>query len=139
MDGHDAVLVQEIVPWQDLPDRGEQGSRGQDEPDRQDVPQRLDVQPPLYRTCGQDCLQLGAEVQALGGRGVDQRLDAEAVAREHEPAPAGVPQGEAEHAAEALDAVDAQLLVEVDDDLDVRALRKRCPPAASSSRSSRKL
>ena len=55
---------------------------------------------------------------------VVERLDAEAVAREHEPAAARIPQGHREHAAEPLEAVLAELLVQMDDDLDVAGGRE---------------
>ena len=50
-----------------------------------------------------------------------ERLDAEAIAREQQPPPRRVPDREREHAAEALDAVVAPLLVGVDDRFGVGA------------------
>ena len=64
---------------------------------------------------------------------VVQRLDAEAVAGEHEPARARVPQRDREHAAQPLDEAGAVLLVEVRRAPPCRsASRKRCPRASSS-------
>ena len=50
-----------------------------------------------------------------------ERLDAEPVAREHQPAARGVPEREREHASQRRDEVGALLLIEVDDHLGVAA------------------
>ena len=70
---------------------------------------------------GEDGLDLGAEDQAVVADGPVERLDAEPVAREQQPPARGVPDGEREHAAEAVHAVVAPLLVRVDDRLGVAA------------------
>ena len=51
---------------------------------------------------------------------VEERLLARAVARDEERVPPCVPDGEGKHAAKALDAIRAELLVRVDDGLRVR-------------------
>ena len=66
-------------------------------------------------------LELGCEAQQPARRAPVQRLDAEAVAREQQPALARVPDGEGEHPAQVLEHALAALLVEVDEDLGVAA------------------
>jgi hypothetical protein len=58
---------------------------------------------------------------------VEQRLDAEAVACEHEPARAGVPQRDREHAAQPHERPGALRLVEVPDHLGVAARAEAVP------------
>ena len=70
---------------------------------------------------------LGAEGDARGGRAVIERLDAEPIADEEQPALRLVPQREGEHAAEAIDRAVAPLLVRVHDHLGVRV---RAEPVA---------
>ena len=67
-------------------------------------------------------LQLRAEDHAAAGQfGEVERLDADPIARQHQPPRRRVPDGEGKHAAELLDAALAPLLVAVDDDLGVGA------------------
>ena len=82
----------------------------------------------------EDRLDLGAEEQPVAGERPVERLDAEAVAREQQAPPRRVPDREREHAAEALDAVVAPLLVGVDDRLGVASACGSGGPRASSSR-----
>src|SRR5919108_1851137 len=63
----------------------------------------------------QNRFQLGGERDSGSRLRVVHRLDAEPVAREEQLLPALVPDREAEHAAQPLDASRPQLLVEVDD------------------------
>ena len=114
---------------------------------RRDVEQRqvgVDrVGAPVARDVGilEQRLDLGAEDDAAAGQlGVVERLDAQPVAGEQQPARAGVPHREREHAAEAIDAALAPLFVAVDDDLGVGAgAEAMCPRATSSARTSAKL
>ena len=79
---------------------------------------------PLARHVGilEQRLQLRAEDQAAAGQlRVVERLHADAIPREQQAALPGVPDGEREHAAEALDRAVAPFLVAVDDDLGVGA------------------
>ena len=71
-----------------------------------------------------DRLHLGGEAHAPRVGGEEQRLDAEPVARDQERAAPRIPQREREHPTQALEAADAELLVEMDDDLDVAAARE---------------
>ena len=63
--------------------------------------------------------QRGGEAQPPGSVGQVQRLDAEAVAREHEPAAVALGDGEGEHALEALHAALAPVAVALQHDLGV--------------------
>ena len=60
-----------------------------------------------------------AKLRTPSRSAVEERLLADAVAGDRQLPAAGVPEREGEHAVEAADAVDAVLLVEVDDDLGV--------------------
>src|SRR5688572_4358509 len=66
-------------------------------------------------------LQLGGEDDLVGQHRVVERLDAEAIAREHQRLRRLVPHGQAEHALEILEGVAATHLPGVDDGLRVRA------------------
>ncbi len=71
---------------------------------------------------GKDGFQLGPEQErAVVEQRVEQRLDAEPVAREEQHIPVPVPQREGEHAAEAIDAALAPGLPGMDDDLGIAA------------------
>ena len=68
-------------------------------------------------------LQLRGEGEVARAVAVVQRLDPEAIAREHEPPPLAVPHRDREHPAQALGEARAVLLVEVDEHLGVRVRR----------------
>ena len=84
-------------------------------------------------------LDLGSEHHARRELGVVERLDAEAVAGEQQPPRRAVPHREGEHAAEAVDAALAPLLVAVDDDLGVGAGAEAMAVRQELARSSAKL
>ena len=85
--------------------------------------ERVEVE--LAREAGQppQRLELGGEGELARDVAVVQRLDPEAVAREHEPPPLAVPDRDGEHPAQALGEARAVLLVEVDEHLGVRVRR----------------
>ena len=117
-DGLLAGLADEDVAGCELRDAGEDRRRTGDVPQREVVVQRLRI-------------ELGIEPrreQALGLRAPDQaitetrhveRLDADAIAAEHQTVRLRIPDGEGEHAVEPRRDVDALLLVEMRDHLDV--------------------
>ncbi len=71
---------------------------------------------------GEQRFEFGAEEEgAVVEQGVEQRLDAEAVAGQEQGFAVAVPQGEGEHAAEAVDAALAPGFPGVDDDFGVAA------------------
>ena len=84
---------------------------------------RIDLGRSRHR--GTDGPDLRAEVQATAVDPVIDQLDAERIAREHEPPSSGVPDRKPEHAVEALEHLVAPLLVSVDDDLGVRPRAER--------------
>ena len=67
----------------------------------------------------QQRLGLGAERHPARHTREIERLDAEPVAGEHQPAAARVPQGDGEHAVEVGQEIEPAVLVEMDDDLGV--------------------
>ena len=86
----------------------------------------VDARPPRQRAHQRP--QLRGEPQAPAPGGVVHGLLAGAIARQQEPPARRVPQGEGEHAAQARQAVEAVLLVEVHDHLGVGA---RTEPVAA--------
>ncbi len=69
----------------------------------------------------EQCLELGRERDSAVRVGVvDEGLFAQAIPGQEDAVLAGVPQGQGEHAPQMLEAVDAVLLVGVDDGLGVR-------------------
>src|SRR5262245_65904187 len=88
---------------------------------------------------GEQALQLRAEHElAVRQQRVEERLDAEAIAREEERLAITVPEREREHAAKALDAGFAPLFPRVDDHLGV-ALRAEHVTARHERRDERLL
>ena len=68
---------------------------------------------------GEERFDFGGEVERVVVPGVEERLDAEAVARGEEAAAVFVPEDEGELAAQMLKAVDAEFLIEVEGDFAV--------------------
>ncbi len=66
--------------------------------------------------------------QAVCHIGEVERLDPEAVARQHEARPLCIPERDGEHASQALEAPLAELLVQMNDHLDVAAGRETVAP-----------
>ncbi len=99
----------------------EGGLRARDVVEGEEVPQRLGARLPRHPLVLENRLDLGAEAEALRVPLKKQRLDAEAVAAEHEPLPGAVPDGDGEHAVELGEHVRADLFVEVKQDLRIGA------------------
>ena len=85
--------------------------------------ERLLVDGALLARVGQQRLDLRGERDAVIVDGVVERLDADAVADQPERLLASVPDGDGEHAPEAMQAVDAPLLEGVEDDLRIGVVR----------------
>src|SRR6202007_1959249 len=75
-------------------------------------------------------LELGGEGELATRDAVVQGLDPEAVAGEHKPAVASIPDGDREHPAERLDEGGAPLFIQVDEDLGVAVGGERVPAAS---------
>src|SRR5438105_4907025 len=81
----------------------------------------LEASPALSQApSDQDRLQLRTEGAAVRCERVLERLDTQPVACQQQAAAAGVPEREREHPPQACQAVEAVVLIEMDDDLDVR-------------------
>ena len=78
-----------------------------------------------HEAAGDQRLDLGGEGEAVRGVGAVERLDAHAVARQHEAAVGAVPERDREHPAQVAHEVGAVLLVEVHDRLRVALGRER--------------
>ena len=109
----------ERVTRQQLVDALEQRLRAGEIPRGQQFRQPVLVRAGLDEPAREDRLDLRGEEQAVAGTRPVERLDAEPIAGEQQPPRRRVPDREREHAAEAVDAVVAPLLVGVDDRLGV--------------------
>ena len=105
-----------------LPGILENRQRGRDEHESKVGVERFEVDLPRKARLADERLELGAEREASSRRAVVERLDPEAIAREHEPALAAVPESYGEHPAQPVDKAGTVLLVEVHEHLGV-ALR----------------
>ena len=110
-----AVFEDEQVPGQQLVDAAEQRLRAGDVARAEHLGQHRLVGLRLDQAAGEDRLDLRSEEQRVAGARPVERLDAEAIADQQQPALRRVPDREREHAAEAVHAVVAPLLVGVDD------------------------
>ncbi len=99
--------------------RPEDGARRRDAVARQVEPQRVEVQLARHRRVLQQALELGAERQRAAVAAPVQRLDGEAVVGQHQAPAPGVPQGDREHAAQVREALEADVLVQVQDGLEI--------------------
>ena len=120
-----AAVDDQPVAGQQLADARERRHRARHEPEAEERVDRLVVEVVRHEAAREDALQLGREDQEIAGFRVVERLDAEAVARDHRPPFAPVPDGRAELAAQVLRIPGAVLLVEVRQDLRVAAARER--------------
>ena len=112
-----------------LPDGGERRQRARDEAERQERVDRLVVQIGGNEPAREHALQLGPEDEEVADLRVVERLDPQAVACQHRPPLATVPEREAEHPAELPRKLGARVFVEVRDDLGVAAGQKRMAAA----------
>ena len=72
-------------------------------------------------------LNLAGKGQPVALQGVDQRLLSHAIAGQHKTLATRVPNGQREHAAQLLEAIEAVLLVEMDDCLGIGRRAKSVP------------
>ena len=107
-----------------LANAGQRRERSRDEAEGHVGVDRLVVELGLDDAARQHALQLRGEDDAVAGLGVVERLDAEPVARDHEAPLAPVPDRHPELAANALRERQADLLVEVRQDLGVAVARE---------------
>src|SRR5205809_747925 len=109
----------------ELPDARERRRRRRDVEERQVCRERVEVRFPRARRVEQQRLRLGGEGQTAIRLTVIDGLDPERIAREEEPPARAVPEREAEHALEVLEAALTLLLVEVQDRLAVAPAPER--------------
>ena len=93
------------------------GCRGK----RQVQRQRGLIQAWLERRVLEQRFDLGGKEQHMGCRCEVQRLDTDPVSRQQQLSTTAVPEREGEHTSQVVDAVDAELLVQVQDDLGIAA------------------
>ena len=115
------------VPGRQAADAGDNRARRDDASVRKKLAQRLEIGMRLDRARREDRLLLRPEKKAVGGNRIVQGLDAQPVAREHQPPPLRIPQRQAEHAAQMRNEIETVLLVQMHDHLDVRCRRKAVP------------
>ena len=112
------------MPGRQLADLAEDRERGGNGVGRQERLERVEVEVALRQR-----VELGGERELAVDVAVVERLDPEAVAREHEPLAARVPDRDREHPAQPLREPEIPLLVGVDDRLGVGARAQRVPGA----------
>jgi len=117
-------LPDEIAGGRELGNSLKDGVRGLDVPEREVVVERFEVDRALEPRVLQQGLQLGREGDPFSIMGVVEWFLTDTIAREEEPARGLVPESEREHAAKLADAVNAVLLIGMDDHLGVGACRK---------------
>jgi len=81
-----------------------------------------------HQTAGEKGLDFGGEDQPFLIPRVVERLDAESIACDEQATSGAIPDREGEHAPEAVDALRAQLLVEIQDDFRISVGAKAVPP-----------
>ena len=119
LDRRSSLLPDEPVARRELADPREDGVGGGHVLEREVVLEGRPVELSRTGRVLEERLQLGAEQQRAVELGVVQRLLAEPVPCEQQAPPPRVPDGEGEHPVQALRAVDARLLVEMDERLRV--------------------
>ncbi len=119
-DRHLAVVPGQRVAGRELLDVDEDRERRRHAVEREERVQRVEADVAVLQR-----VELRGEAELAAVQPVGERLDPEAVAREHEPAPRRVPDGDREHAAQALPEPVAPLLVAVDEHLGVGARAER--------------
>ena len=117
-----AVRPGEEVARRQLPDLAEDRERRRDQVRGEERLERVEVELALGER-----VELGGERELAVDGAVGERLDAEAVACEHEPPPGRIPDREREHPAQPLREPEAPLLVGVDDRLGVRVRPEAVP------------
>ncbi len=107
---------------------GRERARCEDETEAEEVTDCLRLEAPIDQAAGENGLELGAEDESISDARIVQRLDAQPVPDQHQPAGVAIPQGDCKHAAQRVHAVDPPLLVQVEDHLDVGAGAKTMAP-----------
>ena len=97
------------------------GERRWNVPERQVGVERLGIHVQRQAVAPRDRLDLRRKHEPRAVARVEQRLDAEPVARHHERLPPLVPDGQREHPAQPLQTVDTTLFVQMNDDFDIAA------------------
>ena len=114
-----AVFKDEQVSRQQFVNTTEQRVLTGDRPSAEHFGQEGFVRLRFHQSTGENRLDLRSEQQGAVRPAPVERLDAEPIAHEQEPPLRRVPDREREHAAEALDALVAPLLVRMDDRLGI--------------------
>jgi hypothetical protein len=86
------------------------------------------VEAPLQPGVGEERLDLRSKDQRVRGRREVQRLHADAIAYQQQLPPPTIPQRERKHAAQLMDALGTELLVQVQDHLGVAVRPEPVPP-----------
>jgi hypothetical protein len=114
-----AALPDEQVAGRQLAHLAEDRERRRHRVEREERLERVEVD-----LAARQRAQLRRESELVAAGAVVERLDPEAVAREHEPLPRRVPERDCEHAAQPSREVEAPLLVAVDEHLGVAVRRE---------------
>jgi hypothetical protein len=112
--------MEKIVRRREPPNCAQQGFRRQDKSDRKQLLHGAGVNLSFNTTAGEDGFELRPEKQSAGSDGIAQWLDAKPISGQHEPSMTGIPDSEAEHASQEIHTAHPMVLVQVDDDFDIR-------------------
>ena len=115
LNGRLAVFEDQRVTGQQFLNAAKHGLAARDGSRAEQLGNRADVRFGVDQAAGENRLDLGSEDDPIAAPRPVERLHAEPIAREEEPAFRRIPDREGEHAAEAGDAVVAPLLVRVHD------------------------
>ena len=107
------------MPGRQRLDAGERRARRDGAPEGGDLGETDGVEFGAHQARREQALGLRGEHQPVAAARIEQRSDADAVAREHQAPLGGVPERDRELAVELGDEVEAELLVGVDDDFGV--------------------
>ena len=121
-DANGAVLPHDHrVPGRQLMHAGERRARRQRHPEGEDLCERLMVEIARHALVCEERLDLGRKQQRVAGARVEQRPDADAIARQKQPPLACIPDGERPLSVEPLDALLPPRVVGVQEDFGVGA------------------
>ncbi len=121
LDSHLAISIDEVAGGGQFLYAREQRHPVRDKSQRHVMPERLEVNLPLDKAALQNTLYLGSESEAFITVMEEDWFLSEVVSREHQCLCFAVPQSEAKHPSQLLHAVRPNVLIEMENDLHVRA------------------
>ena len=118
-DGDLAIAPRQRVSRLQLPDAAEDRSRRERRPEREDVVEAERIDRPRDTRVSKERLDLGGEQELVTALRVEQRANAEAVAREEQRARVRIPDRERPLAVELANSIGAELFVQMQNDFGI--------------------